>query len=54
MQAVQHVKSNPLKNDVLSLAMPILICPACGAGVELKDSGVLVPRLRADLLTRPP
>ncbi len=41
MQAVQQVKSNPLKNDVLSLAMPILICPACDAGVELKDSGLL-------------
>ena len=41
MQAVQHVKSNPLESDVLSLAMPILVCPACDAGVELKDSGVL-------------
>ena len=41
MQAVQRVKSNSLKSDVLSLAMPILICPACGAGVELKDSGLL-------------
>src|SRR5215467_3054667 len=41
MQAVQRVKSNSLKSDVLSLAMPILICPACDAGVELKDSGLL-------------
>ena len=41
MQAVQHVKSNPIESDVLSLAMPILICPACDAGVELKDSGLL-------------
>ena len=41
MQAVQHVKSNPLESDVLSLAMPILVCPACDAGLELKDSGVL-------------
>ncbi|HEV2667541.1 MAG TPA: hypothetical protein VG324_21680, partial [Blastocatellia bacterium] len=41
MQAVQHVKSNPLESDELSLAMPILVCPACDAGVELKDSGVL-------------
>jgi len=41
MQAVQHVKSNPLESDLLSLAVPILICPACGAGVELKDSGFL-------------
>ena len=35
------MKSNPLESDVLSLAMPILICPACDAGVELKDSGLL-------------
>src|SRR5262249_13898647 len=41
MQAVQHVKSNPLESHVLSLAMPILICPACDAGVKLKDSGLL-------------
>jgi SAM-dependent methyltransferase len=39
MQAVQHAKSSHTKNDVLSLAMPILVCPACGAGVEFKDSG---------------
>src|SRR5215471_11623723 len=41
MQAVQHVMSNPLESDVLSLAIPKLICPACDAGVELKDSGLL-------------
>jgi SAM-dependent methyltransferase len=34
------VKSSSAKNDVLSLAMPILVCPACGVGVELKDPGV--------------
>jgi SAM-dependent methyltransferase len=40
MQAVQQVKSSHTKNDVLSLAMPILVCPACGASVELEDPGV--------------
>jgi SAM-dependent methyltransferase len=39
MQAVQHVKSSPVKSDVLSLAMPILVCPACGADLGFKDSG---------------
>src|SRR5262245_12950033 len=48
MQAVQHVKSNHTKNDVLSLAMPILGCPACGANMELEDPGV---RCRACGLT---
>jgi len=38
MPAVQHLKSSSAKSDVLSLAMPILVCPACGAGLELKDS----------------
>lgn len=38
MQAVQRVKSSQTKNDVLSLAMPMLVCPACGSGVELRDS----------------
>jgi SAM-dependent methyltransferase len=28
-----------LKSDVLSLAIPILVCPACGASLVLKDSG---------------
>jgi len=28
-----------VKSDVLSLAIPILVCPACGAGLGLKDSG---------------
>src|SRR5215510_5155328 len=41
MQAVQHVKSNPIESDVLSLATPILICPECEAGGDLKDSGLL-------------
>jgi SAM-dependent methyltransferase len=40
MQVVQHVKSSSAKNDVLSLAMPILVCPECGVGMELKDPGV--------------
>jgi SAM-dependent methyltransferase len=39
MPAVQHLKSSSAKSDVLSLAMPILVCPACGAGLGLKDSG---------------
>jgi SAM-dependent methyltransferase len=38
MQAVQHVRSSSVKSDVLNLAMPMLVCPACGAGLELKDS----------------
>jgi SAM-dependent methyltransferase len=38
MQAIQRRESSPVKNNVLSLAMPLLACPACGAGVELKDS----------------
>jgi SAM-dependent methyltransferase len=38
MQAVQRGASSPVKNDVLSLAMSILVCNACGGGVELKDS----------------
>jgi SAM-dependent methyltransferase len=38
MQAIQRRKSISLKSDVLSLAMPILVCPACGAGLGLQDS----------------
>lgn len=40
MQTLQHEKSRSVKNDVLNLALPILACPACGAGVKLKDLGV--------------
>lgn len=40
MQAVHEVKSSSAPNDVLSLAMSIFVCPACGAGMELKDPGV--------------
>jgi 2-polyprenyl-3-methyl-5-hydroxy-6-metoxy-1,4-benzoquinol methylase len=38
MPAVEHVKSSSVKSDVLSLAMPILVCPVCGADLGLKDS----------------
>ncbi len=39
-QVIQYGKSSSVKNDVLNLAMPILVCPACGVDVELKDLGV--------------
>src|SRR5262245_35820196 len=35
---MQPGESSPIKNNVSSLARPILACPACGVGVELKDS----------------
>jgi SAM-dependent methyltransferase len=38
MRVVQNGKSSSVKNDALNLAMPILVCLACGGGVRSKDS----------------